>query len=76
VRPACAPYRHALDQKYGPCEHAITRNPPATRLQVVHSSIHGETAQVDVAYRVPSGPINERFTLERIKGVWLITGAR
>jgi hypothetical protein len=69
-------YRHSLDAKYGACESAITHNPKATHLQVVHASTHGETANVDVSYHVPSGRINERFSLERIKGIWLITGAR
>jgi hypothetical protein len=69
-------YRHAFEQKYGPCEHGITRLPKASHLQILRSSIIGEIALVDASYQLPNGPVNARFTLERIKGVWLITGAR
>jgi hypothetical protein len=77
---ACAqlshPYLKRLERRYGPCLVAVQANLRVTQLVISQVVVHGKTATLKANYRMPTGPVAERFSLIKIKSNWLISGAR
>jgi len=69
-------YRKATEARYGPCLAGMSIQPKATRLVISQVHVTGTHATLVAAYSANARRFRERYTLARVKGVWLITGAK
>jgi hypothetical protein len=79
AKDACAQlapaYRKKIESEFGRCITGMKYHPKVTHLVFSHVVIHGRHAKLRADYDIPSGGVEEHYTLVRQHGVWLINGA-